>query len=134
MSALLLDTHARVRSLSRPSQISPVSRSLIQRARKIHVAPCGLHEIAWKHHIGKWPEVGALLAQFPDFLRAQNGRFAPYTAKMALLAGTMDWRQRDPFDRMIAATAIELCCPPVSKDRSFDGPESQHGWCGRIWN
>lgn len=33
----------------------------------------------------------------------------------------MDWNHRDPFDRMVAATAMELACPLISKEHAFDG-------------
>jgi len=134
LSAVLLDTHTWVWSLSQSQRLSPGTRSLIQSAPEAYVAPCSLHEIAWKHRIGKWPEVGSLLDQLPDILRAQNGQIAPYTAEMAILAGSMDWDHRDPFDRMIAATAIELCCPLVSKDTSFDGLDLHSRWRGRLWH
>ena len=52
---------------------------------------------------------------------------------MAMLAGTLDWAHRDPFDRMIAATAIEMACPLVSKDAAFDGLDETTGWKERIW-
>lgn len=52
---------------------------------------------------------------------------------MPMPAGGMDWSHRDPFDRMIAATAIELACPVVSKDSAFDGLRGRFGWRGRIW-
>lgn len=58
---------------------------------------------------------------------------APYTAEMAVLSGGMDWDHKDPFDRMIAATAIELACPLISKDTAFDTLDGFAGWTGRIW-
>ena len=51
-----------------------------------------------------------------------------------MAAGLLAWDHRDPFDRMIAATAIELSCPLISKDPAFDGLAGFTGWCGRIWN
>ena len=33
----------------------------------------------------------------------------------------MGWRHRDPFDRMLAATALEHALPIISADTVFDG-------------
>ena len=59
---------------------------------------------------------------------------APFTREIAARAGTLDWSHRDPFDRLIAATAIELRFPPVSKDIEFDTLDSIPGWPGRVWS
>ncbi|MFQ1700479.1 hypothetical protein ACJ5NV_07770 [Loktanella agnita] len=56
------------------------------------------------------------------------------TAEMAVQSGGMDWSHLDPFDRMVAATAIELACPLISRNRAFDGLESFSGWKGRFWS
>jgi PIN domain nuclease of toxin-antitoxin system len=33
----------------------------------------------------------------------------------------MEWAHRDPFDRMLAATALHLAVPLLSADTVFDG-------------
>ena len=133
MTAILLDTHAWVWSLFQSSELDPVARRTIETARTVYVPPCSFHEITQKHRSGKWPEVGSIVRRLPQLLRAQGGTVAPYTAEMAILSGGMDWSHRDPFDRMIAATAIELACPLVSKDTAFDDLDGLPGWKGRIW-
>ena len=77
---------------------------------------------------------GGIIGRLPQRLRAQGGTVAPYTAEMAMLSGGMDWAHGDPFDRMVAATAIEPACPLISVDSAFDTLEAFPGWCGRIWN
>jgi len=131
---VLLDTHTWIWSLFQSASLAPVARGIIEAAEIIYVAPCSFHEIAQKHRSGKWPEVGGIIGRLPQRLRAQGGTVAPYTAEMAMLSGGMDWAHRDPFDRMIAATAIELACPLISVDSAFDTLVSFPGWCGRIWN
>ncbi len=134
MTAILLDTHAWVWSLFQPAALSPAARAAIEQARTVYVPPCAFHEITAKHRSGKWPEVGEIVARLPQLLRAQGGTAAPYTPEMAVLSGGMDWAHKDPFDRMIAATAIELACPLVSKDTAFDQLQGFPGWTGRIWD
>ena len=133
MSVILLDTHAWVWSLFASEELSAGARRAIEAAQTVLVAPCSFHEITRKHSLGKWPEVEGIVERLPQLLRAQGGAVAPYTATMAMLAGGMDWPHRDPFDRMIAATAIELACPVVSKDGAFDALEGRFGWRGRVW-
>jgi len=133
LTTVLLDTHTWVWSLFRASELSPAARQVIEQARTIYVPPCAFHEITAKHRSGKWPEVGGIVGRLPHLLRAQGGVAAPYSVEMAALAGGMDWAHKDPFDRMIAATAIELACPLISKDTAFDQLDGFPGWIGRIW-
>lgn len=130
MTALLLDTHSWVWSLFQSEQLSAKASAAMAEATTVYVAPCSFHEITTKHRLGKWPEVAKIIPRLPQLLRAQGGEVAPYTAEMAMRSGGMDWPHRDPFDRMIAATAIELATPLISKDAAFD---SLTNWPGRIW-
>ncbi len=47
--------------------------------------------------------------------------FAALDLEIARQAALLEWPHRDPFDRIIAATALEAGAPLVSKDASFDG-------------
>lgn len=129
---VLLDTHAWVWSLFASSALSATAATAIRAAQTVLVAPCSFNEITQKHRIGKWPEVSGIVGRLPQLLRAQGGVVAPYTAAMAMLSGGMDRAHRDPFDRMIAATALEMACPVVSKDTAFDDLQQRFGWRGRI--
>jgi len=134
MTAVLLDTHVWVWSMLDIPELDPAARGAIEEAQTVYVPPCSFHEITQKHRSGKWPEVSPIVARLPALLRAQGGVVAPYTAEMAMLSGGMEWSHRDPFDRMIAATAIEMACPLVSKDPAFDGLKGFPGWKGRLWS
>ncbi len=134
LTTVLLDTHTWVWSLFRSSEIDPSAYRIIERARTVYVPPCAFHEITQKYRSGKWPEVEHVVGRLPRLLRAQGGTVAPYTAEMGVLSGGMEWTHRDPFDRMIAATAIELACPLISKDTAFDGLDGFPGWTRRIWS
>ena len=134
LTTVLLDTHTWVWSLFRTTELSPLAREVIGQARTVYVPPCALHEITAKHRSGKWPEVDHIVGRLPQLLRAQGGVGAPYTVEMAALSGGMDWSHKDPFDRMIAATAIELACPLISNDPAFDQLAEFPGWTGRVWD
>ena len=131
MSAVLLDTHAWIWSLMDPSRLHDRVKALILAADSVHVSPISVFEVARKAQLGKWPEIaphlGALAAD-------EQTLSAPLTRAIAARAGTLGWPHRDPFDRLIAATAIELSYPLVSKDIAFDALDGTAGWQGRVWS
>ena len=131
MSAVLLDTHAWIWSLMDPSRLHDEVKTVIGAADSVHVSPISVYEIVRKAEVGKWPEVvphlGALVADGQTVS-------APLTRAIAARAGTLGWSRRDPFDRLIAATAIELSHPLVSKDVAFDALDGTAGWQGRVWS
>lgn len=65
--------------------------------------------------------------KLPDLLEEQGGQLATFTARIALGASMADWPHRDPFDRILAATARHLDVPLVSADLVFDG-EVERVW------
>lgn len=133
MSHAVIDTHVLTWSLVAPSFLTTGVRSLLESGATIHVPPCALHEIALKVRKGKWDEMLPYAGSLDSLCSTQGFRIAPYTARMAMLSGSMAWDHPDPFDRMIAATAIEMACPLVSKDTAFDGLDGFSGFKGRIW-
>jgi len=134
MSAVLIDTHVLAWSLIDPGSLAPAALSALEAASTILVPPCALHEITREGQ--KW-KMGHRCARMPTSsiacVLAQGFDFSPYTARMAMASGSLDWVHRDPFDRMIAATALELSCPLISKDAVFDALHTLPGWKGRIW-
>ena len=133
MKSVLLDTHSFIWSLLMSSELSPTARGLIEAADVAYVSPITFYEISQKHRIGKWPELDPVIDQLLPLWREQGTELAPYTAEIAFMSGSLLWAHRDPFDRMIAATAIGLACPLISKDKAFDDLKGVVGWKGRIW-
>ena len=112
-------------------RLTDAAKTVIASASAVHVSPISLFEIARKVRVGKWPEMRPHLSALAADEQALS---APFSRPVALLAGSMDWAHRDPFDRIIAATAVELECPVISKDAEFDGLDGLTGWKGRIWS
>lgn len=133
MSHAVLDTHVLAWSLVAPAFLSTKVRSLLESGATIHVPPCALHEIVLKVRKGRWDEMLPYVGSLDSLCSTQGLRITPYTARMAMMSGSMDWEHPDPFDRMIAATAIEMACPLISKDAAFEGLHGVSGWKGRIW-
>ena len=134
MTKILIHTHVLAWSMIAPSNLPSEALAAIKSASAVLVPPCALHEITLKVRAGKWDAMAPHADRLDSLCLAQGFEFAPYSARMAMAAGLLEWAHRDPFDRMIATTAIELSCPLVSKDPTFDGLAGFTGWCGRIWN
>ncbi|MDR0250887.1 MAG: PIN domain-containing protein [Burkholderiales bacterium] len=63
----------------------------------------------------------------------QGARLVELSPQASLLAATLEWEHRDPFDRIIGATAITRRLVLVSADPAFDGLANASKWPGRVW-
>lgn len=120
MTSVLLDTHAWAWSLAGDERLSPRALAAIQEADAVFVSPITFFEIAQKVRLGKWPEMVAFINRLPGLLQSQGGVVAAFGPQTCLDAGMMDWAHRDPFDRLLAATARLGNHPIVSADAAFD--------------
>lgn len=117
---LLLDTHALWWTFSEPTRLSDHSRKAIFDSRnELLFSPVTPWELATKHHRGRFPEVAALLAAFPESASRIRAVELPIASRHGLLAGRLEWEHRDPFDRMLAAQSILEGARLVSADRAF---------------
>lgn len=121
MSAVLLDTHAWAWSLTADPRLSTRARSAIAAAEAVEVSPISFFEIAQKVRLGKWPEMTAYVDQLVVLLDRQGGRVAALEPAICVSGGVMNWQHRDPFDRLLAATALHYAYPLISADAVFDG-------------
>jgi PIN domain nuclease of toxin-antitoxin system len=90
-------------------------------ADSVLVSPITFFEIAQKVRLGKWPEMEPFVSQLPALLDRQGGSVAGFGSTICVAAGMMAWTHRDPFDRLLAATAMHYNLPLVSADVVFDG-------------
>lgn len=133
MTHLLLDTHAWAWSMTGDKRLSPKARSAIKQAENVFVSPISLLEIGQKVRIGKWPEMEPFLPRLVGLVEEQGGRYARLTPTMFLLSATFEWSHRDPFDRILGLTAIDMGLVMISADAVFDDLAGQVGWRGRVW-
>jgi PIN domain nuclease of toxin-antitoxin system len=121
VSAVILDTHAWVWSFHNSAKLSPTAKAALTTADVILVSPISFYEVGLKTSLGKWAEMEPFANDLVGILNSQGGREAPFTAEICQLAGTWNWAHRDPFDRLIAATAKALNTPLVTRDTAFNG-------------
>lgn len=129
---MLLDTHVLVWAMLAPDHLSERARDALEAATERCVSAASLYEISFKAMLGKWPEVAGLLSVDLDGrLRSDGFEVVPASGAIMERAGRFDWTHRDPFDRIIVATAIERALPVVSKDATLDAVSG--GGVQRIW-
>ena len=126
MKSVLLDTHTWVWSFGADDLLSDRARSAVSTADVVYLSPISFFEIGQKVCNGRWPEMDAHVEGLPDILRTQGGVLAPFSPEICLKASLMDWQHRDPFDRLILATAEIMQVPLVSKDRALQERHSAH--------
>ena len=131
MSAVLLDTHAWIWSLMDSARLGGGAKTAILDADAVHVSPVSVYEVVRKAHLGKWPDI---VPHVDALLNEGQTVSAPFTRAVAARAGALDWAHRDPFDRLIAATAIEMGWALISRDSEFDALDGARGWRGRVWS
>ena len=120
MTAVLLDTHAWAWSLAGDARLSAPALAVMSRADRVLVSPISVFEIAQTVRRGEWPEMPPFIDRLPFLLEQQGGAVAGFGPAICLLAGMMDWPHRDPFDRLLAATARQDSLPLASADAAFD--------------
>ena len=133
MKSVLLDTHAWVWSLTADSHLSAKAVEVMEQADVVYVSVVSLFEIGQKVRVGKWPQMQPFLDRLIGIADQQGARFVEVSPRISLLAATLEWEHRDPFDRIIGATAITRGCVLVSVDPAFDMLVGRPEWLGRLW-
>ena len=99
----------------------------MQAADRVCLCSISFYEIIQKVRLGRWDEMRPFAENLVTYAGLQSTEILPVDGGISVRAGTLRWTHRDPFDRLIAATAIHHALPLVSIDKSFDGVVS------RIW-
>ena len=121
---ILLDTHAFFWAVAIPTRLSSAIKSLLQdESVTVAVSAATAWELSTKHRIGKWHSVEPLLRSYPVSLQRLRATEVPVDGEIALMAGGMEWEHRDPFDRVIAATALTRGVALATCDEAFASVE-----------
>ncbi len=118
----LLDTHVLFWWMTHDARLSVRHRALIEdESNNIYVSAVTGWEIAIKVKLGKWPEAAPLLPDVTSKIIAAGFELQPLTLTQAEWAGSLDLVHRDPFDRMLAAQAIDLDIELATNDALISG-------------
>ena len=118
---ILLDTHALLWAFVAPKSLSAeASRIIADDENALMVSAVSVWEIATKVRNGKLPEAVALEGRFLDALDDAGYILLSIDAATALRAARLPADHRDPFARLIAAQALALAIPVLSKATKLD--------------
>lgn len=119
---LLLDTHILLWFLTNDKKLSGAARAAIEDlGNERWLSPISLLEIALKSRLGKLLLPAPFGVLFPADLLAEDIHLLPIEARHIEPITTLPMHHKDPFDRLIAATAlVEGSSPCCSKDCSVN--------------
>lgn len=126
---VLLDTHVFLWWIEDAAALSRKAKSAIRNPDNdclLSLASCW--EMAIKSSLGKLRLPNALERFVPEQLAANAFRQLPIELRHVARVSVLPFHHRDPFDRLLAAQALEESCAIVSADRVF----RQYG-VTRIW-
>jgi PIN domain nuclease of toxin-antitoxin system len=117
---LMLDTHVLLWALTEPARLSGQIRDMAaDRRTDLFVSAASAWEIATKQRLGKLPQADVLVRAYRQHLARLQVESIPIDDEHGLLAGSMEWDHRDPFDRMIAAQCMAESLPLATADEAF---------------
>jgi PIN domain nuclease of toxin-antitoxin system len=118
---VLLDTHALVWAVLSPAKLSrAAARAIYDSKNDIFVSAASAWEIATKVRLGKFPEAAPFEMHFLETVSEAGYTLLSIEPETALRAGRLIANHGDPFDRIIAAHALALDIPIISKDPQLD--------------
>lgn len=116
----LLDTHALLWALTDPAKLGPSALAVIQEQSSVlFVSAAFAWEISTKKRLGKLPQADVLVSAYTRHLDRLGVSRLSISEEHALLAGTLDWDHRDPFDRMLAAQAMIESLTLITNDQQL---------------
>jgi PIN domain nuclease of toxin-antitoxin system len=118
---LMLDTHTLLWFLSSDPKLSATAKLAIENLANIrYLSPASLVEIALKVRLGKLKLNAPFASLFPIQLIANDIHLIHLEPERIEPLTTLPLHHKDPFDRLIAATALVEGLTLVSKDQAFD--------------
>jgi PIN domain nuclease of toxin-antitoxin system len=118
---LLLDTHTLLWFQADDPQLSPNAKAAIEDpANERWLSPVSLLEIALKNRLGKLPLPAPFGTLYPSTLVADDIHLLPIEPRHIEPLTTLPFHHKDPFDRLIAATALVETMRLVSDDVILD--------------
>jgi len=121
MTSYLLDTHTLLWWLDGDKQLSANSKKIIASEKnQIYVSAASAWEICTKVRIGKLPGAVDVSLYLPEILEQQSFLSLSISVQHARIAGLLPGQHRDPFDRILAAQALENKLTVISNDKLLD--------------
>lgn len=132
MTRLLLDTNAWAMMLTGDRRLPDTARETVLAAESVEVSAISLYEIGQKVRLGKWADMAAVVPTLASEAMEAGYTLLPVTPVISLHASLLEWDNRDPFDRIIAATVLADPVPLVSSDEAFDALGVTRLWAASV--
>lgn len=117
---ILLDTHIWFWIMTQDFQKFPAFwREEIETARQVGISSISCYEIALAQKRGRLELPCPILEWFEEALTPSGISLFPLTPKITAIATDLSNIHKDPFDRLIIATALEYNANLASVDRLF---------------
>ena len=100
---LLLDTHILLWALNDDPKLSGKARKLIENAAEVYVSAATFWEMAIKVGVGK---LAVDLDEIREYCLESGFVELPITSEHAIAVKDLEHHHKDPFDRLIIATAM----------------------------
>jgi PIN domain nuclease of toxin-antitoxin system len=124
----LLDTHTLLWALESPRKLSGAARKIVEDpASKLLLSIATPWELAIKTNSGKL-DAAKILEKFDLFVSSGSYELLQASISHVISAGFLPPHHRDPFDRLLAAQALDLKLPLVSRDSIFDSYGVKRIW------
>ncbi len=111
----LIDTQIFLWMATTPERLSPSARAACESSDLV-LSVASVWEIAIKHHIGKLPLPTDIRIFLDRQIRFANLTLLPIHYLHTLRAAALPGDHKDPFDRLIAAQAVEESLPCITAD------------------
>jgi PIN domain nuclease of toxin-antitoxin system len=129
-TSYLLDTHVFLWMAERPSKLSKTAAQILENsANTLYLSPITAFEIKNKFRIGKLDEYSFVAENYLEVMQKLQLTELPLSTRAAHFAGQFEWAHRDPFDRILAASAFVEDLPLISADAVF---RTLH-WLDTVW-
>ena len=117
---LLIDTHAALWLFNEHENLSAAVREhLLDEANELYISIVSAWEIAIKHSLGRLPEFSGGVKRFLFAVREYPIELITVLPKYVETVEELPYIHRDPFDRIIIATAICEDMSIVTTDESI---------------
>lgn len=118
---VLLDSCALIWLCSDPEKFTASAACILRRGEdaELHLSEATILELAVKHATGKLELPDAPRKWIPEQIQTWGITTIPLHKDILLLSAELPWHHRDPFDRLIIATAKEHQMPIITSDQIF---------------
>lgn len=118
--SVLLDTHAFLWYATGHPAMSQAARVRIEEAEAVFVSAASAWETRTKYRLGKLASAAAVATDIPGVIERLQFHPLAIDVEDGDLAGALEARHGDPFDRMLVAQAIRRGLALVSNDAALD--------------